>query len=521
MINNETSPQRRLLNRRSVLGLGGAVAAGGLASACQVTTSPSGGSSAQDPNAFKVTFPPAKGKLPTDKTTFRVMLSGGGPDGAFEQVFTAFHAVHDNITVDNPQNTWDTLNEAVTLGVRNGSAPDLFSKPTTVPMQVAVKDGWAAPLEDVIPEFDTWKAGFPDTAFIPGVHVFNNKTYAWTYTSNYSQYGYYVFYNKDLMAKVDHDPSAEPFTWKSLRDVAAKITAQGKGEEFGLMVSGARLGAIALALAQRAGLAGGAMNFTTGEYQYTDPLLKGAIELLLAMKSDGSIIPGTLNLSHDLAISRMALGKTGIQFDGSWNISKWKKDNPDFNYAVAMPPTGDDKVFHHVSFLEGTAAPIVVYAKSKQQPIAGELLSYIGSVDGQVAMTALSDGALVSEMPEANKRAASEVKLPEPVKAYRELSQKLLVKQPVPQFVNPDIGQVILEVKAVKPNLSQIVQGVFTGQVKDIDKALKTLQDDTNKSLDEAFAAARKKGVKASREDYVFSNWDPEKDYTATDYKKR
>lgn len=509
------------LTRRRILGVGASLAAAAVATGCQVqTTSDTPGPSAAGANQFEIKFPPDV-DLPSEKTTFRVMLSGGGPDGVFHQIFEALHNEHSNITIDNPQNTWDTLNEAVTLGVRNGSAPDMFSKPTTVPMQVAVNGGWAMPLEDVVPDFETWKSQFPDTAFIPGVHVFNGKTYAWTYTSNYSQYGYYIYYDKALMAKAGVDPTSQPMTWDDVRTVAKKITDEGKGEAYGLMASGGRLGSIAMALAERAGLAGGAMNFKTGEYQYAAPLVKEAIELLLAMKSDGSIIPGMISLSHDLAISRMAEGKTGMQFEGAWVIPKWKKDNPKFDYGVAMPPTGNDKVFHHASFAEGTAAPIVVYAKTKHAKVAGALLSYMGSVDGQVAFTVLSDGRLLSEMPEANEKAAKAVDLPEAVANYRQLAVKLLVRQPMPEFVNPDIGQVTLQRKAITPNINDIVQGAFTGQVKNLDQALQKLQDASNKDLDQAIAAAKKKGVKVSREDFVFPNWDPEKDYTADDYKQR
>ena len=130
------SPTPMGVSRRGLLGLGGALAAGTLLGGCQIQTTedpPAGGAN----DDFEITFPEARADLPSDDVSFRTMLAGGGPTGAFDVIFKAFQKAHPNITIDNPQTTWDTLNEAVTLGVRNGSAPDLFSKPTTVPMQVA------------------------------------------------------------------------------------------------------------------------------------------------------------------------------------------------------------------------------------------------------------------------------------------------------------------------------------------------------------------------------------------------
>ncbi len=514
---DRTPDGSRPLSRRQALVLGGAAALAVGAAGCEVQTTsdpPTGGG-----DGTEIEFPQPKAELPTEAVTFRTMVADGS--NVLPPIFTAFSKKFPNITVDCPQTTWDSIGEAVTLGVRNGTAPDLFSKPLKVPMQIAVANGWCAPLEEVVPDFAQWKAAYPETAFIPGHHVFDGKTYGWTTTSNYSQYGCYVFYEKSLLEKAEHDPAAEPFTWQTLRSVAKKITDQGDGDVYGLMISSKRLGQVALGLAERAGLAGGELNLRTGEYQQTHPLLKAAIELLLAIKDDGSIIPGYLSLSQDLEISRHSEGRTGLELQGSWCISKWKKDNPDFNYSVAMPPTGDDRVFHHASFAEGTAAPYIIYAKSQHRTIAGELFSYLGSVDGQAAMTVLSEGALVSEMPEANQKATQLTEFPPAVTSYRKLFGELLVQQPLPAFVNPEVGRVTMEVKPVVPALDDIVEGIFTGQVTDIDKALQELQDKSNRGLDEAIAAAVKKGAKVSREDYTFGNWDPEQDYTSADYDQR
>jgi len=60
---------------------------------------------------------------------------------------------------------------------------------------------------------------------------------------------------------------------------------------------------------------------------------------------------------------------------------------------------------------------------------------------------------------------------------------------------------------------------LMSGQLTDVKKQFKDLADRANKELDRAIKAAQDKGAKVSRDDYVFKNWDPTKDYTEADYK--
>ncbi len=56
-------------------------------------------------------------------------------------------------------------------------------------------------------------------------------------------------------------------------------------------------------------------------------------------------------------------------------------------------------------------------------------------------------------------------------------------------------------------------------QIRDIKAALKDVQDREEKELERAIKGVQGKGVKVSRDDWKFPNWDPTKDYTDADYK--
>lgn len=514
--------QQAPISRRHLLGLTSGLGLAAALTGCQVQTKsdpePNTGASA---DAGKIKFQDPKAELPTKEVTYRAMMSGGIKAPFFEAVWKAFEQAHDNVTMQLDATNWKRINEVIPLGIRNKTAPDMFQMPNNVPVQVAVNEGWLAPLDDIIPDFDEWKGQFPDTAFIPGVHVFNDKTYSWTFTSSRSQYGHLLYFDSALMAAADHDPVQDRMTWDSLREVTKKITKAGKGKNYGLVIGGEKLGSVALNLAELAGLPGGDMNFTTGEYNYTDPLVQEAIELLLAIKADGSMFPGFLSLTQADADAQFPQGNVGITFDGAWNVSNWMTEAADFDYGVAMPPTPNNKEVHHVGFEEGTAAPLFAYKDSPLLGVTGELFRYMGSVEGQAMMVKLTNGIFTSEIEEANEQAKGSSLVSGHAKEAGEIMSKLRVTQPLPQVGNPDVAKVILEQKAVKPSFADVVEGIFSGQVKDTAKSLKDLRDRSDKSLDDAIAAAKKKGAQVSREDWVFPNWDREKDYTLDDYSAR
>jgi multiple sugar transport system substrate-binding protein len=89
---------------------------------------------------------------------------------------------------------------------------------------------------------------------------------------------------------------------------------------------------------------------------------------------------------------------------------------------------------------------------------------------------------------------------------------------PSPLIRNGDVAKVALELTAVTPNFNEVIQGLMAGQLTDVKKQFQDLADRSNAELDRAIKAAQDKGAQISRDDYVFSNWDPMQDYTQADY---
>lgn len=513
-------------SRRQLLALaGGMTLAGGLAG-CGIVTGSGGSGGAKAP---EIKLPKSTAKLPSGKVTFGWMDSGNLKSLFEKPLFSAYHKAHPNINFNYQGVPWDTINKTVPLASRNGTLPDVFQVPQNVPEQVAINEGWAVPIDDLVPNFTALKAQYPSKAFLPGVEVFNGRTYTFT-TAASNGYGNTLLFDREYMKQAGYDPVKERLTWTTFRNACKKITTRGHGQYYGLMISSDKLGGLAGALATLATGWNG-MDWKTGQYTYDSPELKAAFDLLLAIKGDGSFFPGFLDQDGYKAAAQMPQRAGGMLFDGPWSVVNWETGAlpgstepapaaPHYGFGVAMPPYGDDRKWHAVGNQDIGTDHHFLSAKSADKEIAGELFAYMMSLDGQTRMVEYSKGTLQSMLPEANHRAKGKGGQTAADAAVLDVANQLQRITPVPQVRNADVVQVILEQKAVKPNMMDIGQGIFSGQITDIRGALRKFNDDSEKSLDDAITAAKAKGAKVSRDDWAFPNWDPSKDYTQADYAK-
>ncbi|MGH2562350.1 MAG: extracellular solute-binding protein, partial [Thermomicrobiales bacterium] len=125
----------RRLSRRALLGGAAGVTLG-------ATLAGPGRVARAAPLAQEITIPDSGATLPDDDVTLRWMDSGD-LKALFEQpVFAAYQEAHPNITIQYDGVPWDVIGETVPLGIRNGSAPDVFAMPLNIPTAQAVAEEW-------------------------------------------------------------------------------------------------------------------------------------------------------------------------------------------------------------------------------------------------------------------------------------------------------------------------------------------------------------------------------------------
>jgi multiple sugar transport system substrate-binding protein len=83
---------------------------------------------------------------------------------------------------------------------------------------------------------------------------------------------------------------------------------------------------------------------------------------------------------------------------------------------------------------------------------------------------------------------------------------------------NPVVSQVNAKMADIHPNLGEIVQGVFSGDVSDYRAALKTFNDQVTAERDKAIEAVTAAGGEVSIDDWIFDGWAAGEDFTADKY---
>lgn len=511
MTNRHTDPHLPLVSRRAALGASAGLAA--LLAGCTDTSGSTSGQGGTQAGSKPGSFDIPNNSIPKAQTSIRWMDSGDQKAKFWEPFFKAYHGVHDNATVAYKGTNWNTIQQSITLGLQNGTAPDVFQLPSNITSGQAVEQGWLAAFDDLVPDFKNLMSSFPPGTIANGVNSFDGKTYTLSPSSS-QRMPYLSLANSALVADTGTDLS-NPISWDDFRTMLKKATKNGKGKFYGIIAGLSQNGQLSAPVGVMAKLAGspgdgGGFNWKTGKYNFTDDRVAEAIELFLAIKSDGSFFPGSVSLDAPGARGRFPQGVAAVILQGPWNIRPWLDENPSLELSVGLLPMKDPSQSHMVGFGPGGSNPYAISAKSPADThkVVGDIFHYVMSKKGQMNW-AERDG--VGDPAYPGMQGAAKIG-PEEQAAQR-LANDMMVVTPEPAVRNPDVATVYKNLKQVTPGFSATCVGLFTGQIKGVKSALKELSDASEKALDNAIDAANKQGAKVSRDDWVFPDWNPDQPY--------
>lgn len=513
------------MSRREFLRAASMVAAGGVLMACAPTAvAPAASGPTATPAPFvngDMRVVPSGVSLPTGEVTFRWLDSGDTKAVFWKQYFAKYQEAYPNITVQYDGLPWNEIGKIVPLGVQNGNLHDVFSIPQGITSAQAYAEGWLTAYDDVMPDLAQVKAGYPAGSFVEGINVFGGKTYCLPHSTS-KRTGTMLLYNQDYLQEAGYDPSTTQMTWDDYRAAAKKVTENGKGQYYGVIIGGNQLnrwGDVVRNLASFAGAPTVAntlddMNLLTGEYNFTRPEYIAAMELLLAMNSDGSFFPGYLSINAPQARAQIAQGAAGMILQGLWCLPQWKVENPEFNWNTAHTPVADPANIMPLHVGIPVTNEMWLYAGTELATVAADIVHYWVSLEGQYAwnkVAGVSDpGYLVAAMETASSD-------PRELRAL-EVQNGMYRVGPSPLIRNLDVAMVNQELTAITPNFNEVIQGLMAGQLTDVKAQFQDLADRASAELDRAIKAAQEKGAQVSRDDYVFANWEPLQDFTEADY---
>ncbi|MFV0359006.1 ABC transporter substrate-binding protein [Tropicimonas sp.] len=479
--------------------------------------------------AQSLAFGAASGELPPADGPVR-WLDSGDTKGVFLKRALAEYGQARGVDVVYDGLPWNEIATVLPLGIRNGSAPDTFCLPNGMEPSVALAEGWIQPIEEHIPDFETWRQAFPDGAFVEGINVFGGKTYGFPFSSE-RRFNNALLFDRKMMdeAGYGHIGADRALTFDEMRDAARKITENAGGRAFGFIIGGNQLGRwgnTATMLAQRGGATVGSngllegMDMMTGEFVYGGDEYVAGVELLLALRDDGSVFPGVLTINAPQAREFITQGAAGMIVQGPWNIPIWEANAPHFDFGVSPGPAPDESGLGNsvwVLQLPNTGNMMWLNAAARNAAYVGDFFHWLGSLDGQVAYANVASCADPAIFPETVKL----VDLSARAVAMLEMAGKYVRIAPNPFVRNPDLAAVAAAYVDPTPNLAQAVQGLFAGQLSDVRGTLGKVADARNKALDDAIAKARAGGANVSRDDFAFQGvWTPAADFGPADYAK-
>lgn len=483
------------LSRRRLLGAAAPLSAAGLLAAC------TGGGQSADENA------------PTRDGTLQWWDQFRPLTGLFEnEMFAPFMEEHADITVERRQLDAADLGEALQVARRSGQMPDVHSSAGLGATPAAlIGQGWFQPIGDLVDI-----GSLPISAEIyDGVHRFGGDLYTVPMFSG-RIHDATPWVNTQLAEQAGLDPEASPATWDEFRQAAKQITDSTDASGFVLPQKDAQfLNGFVSWIAQSAG-APGAIDWTTGEYQFATQPFLDAIEYLKSFQDDGIMHPSSPSMGPRDARARWAAGEIGIYMWGSWIIGGLTVDEPESveRGIAAWSIPRQDSTRHMITRGPG-AGQFWVNADSAYAQEAAELLAVMSSEEFQAKLAGAMDQppALLESVEDADVHPAY-------ARMVEHFTQDVRIA-PVPESGNPATWRVVAEMTDIHPNVGEIAQSYLSGASDDLQGELTAYYDSMNVERDRAIEAIAAEGEDVGAGDWVFSNWDRETDYTADDYESR
>lgn len=435
---------------------------------------------------------------------------GGAWGDFFEQEAQLFQKQYPWITVDvTHYPDQKAYRETLALAFQSENAPDTFLRRHT--FQQVYENKWAQPLVPWITL--EWLAKFPEGSFVETKNVWNGEIYTFPHTAN--KFDRVLYINEDMFREAGLvDQSGEiktPQTWDDLRYMAMQITTSGKGQYYGvgIGIKDPRVMSWWFDLANLAGAAGTyEIDYRTASYNFgTEPAFSQIVELLLGMKSDGSVYPNEGSLDDSNMYSFFGQGKYAMFISGSYAANNLKRDFPDFeNYRIVSLPYQGSVRKGGLPYAIGSGGQFYISAQAKHPDEAWLWLDWISSRGFATRMVA--NGLDFSVYTDLNTHEI--ITDSKKWQAYEAITQ-YLVLLPSPLVRNPQTA--LVTPVTVVPDVGDVLVGIYTGQIKDAKQALEDLDAQKQAAFENAIMEAQAKGAKVSIQDYRFPDWDPMKDY--------
>jgi multiple sugar transport system substrate-binding protein len=387
--------------------------------------------------------------------------------------------------------------------------PDVFSVTFPGnPEPSMFKEGWFAPLAINVSDLPDYVR---NTLF-EGFTLFNGEVYSFPTLNNLNHVAPVWYFKKPV---ADAGYSAMPQTYREFRALAKKITEQSKGSVYGIILPIAFIDRMNNTITDMVYAAGGPGNidWKTGDYQFDSPWYFDVFEFLTGLKDDGSVHPISVNLDMRQARERWAVGEAAILFDGSWNAGMLLSNFPGVldQVAVAEPIRKDPRTPYTI-YRGPPRGTYFISSKSKYISEATEIIKQFTSDDYYINVANRMD------QPPLKLSRVKDAKVHPVFIDVVDMFQRTMAYEPTPMIKNPASAEVFVEMRPIHPNPAEILQGYYSGAIKDWKSELRKYNVAMTNERVRAIKKIQDQGHKVSIDDWKFSNWVYGMNYTTDKY---
>lgn len=440
---------------------------------------------------------------------------------AIDDIIATFQTEHPNITINRTVNNVDNNNYAnlFQLAIRGDTVPDVFMMPQDVTIQEQVANGWLADLSQ-FNGFADFKSSYPnpDINFLEGTNTISSMTYSAPFTSPNNAMWIQMWVNTKVFQDAGlADSNGEPIlpvTAEEFLDTARTITEQGNGNVYGYgFAAQSNNYHWPLWMAQLSGAPGGqnGLDHRTGEYTLSkNPAYRQVIDVINTLRDEELILPESGSLDDESLRFLFSQNTFGLYLNGDWIVNSLKDVAPDFqDYTVTAVPLFGTTTPQSYFYAKPGGQSFAVSATSKQAEAAWEWFKFLHSAEAGILWVKGGNGLSVhptSNNPEYIENPA--------LAKLATLGPDMTRFGPDPSLRNAAFGEV--KITNPEPGEREIMQGIYTGQITDIDAALEDLDTRWTAAREQAIADAQAAGADVRLEDWIFADWDITEDYLTT-----
>lgn len=404
-------------------------------------------------------------------------------------------------------------NEATQLLFKGGTPPDIFWK-YSLSMPEMLDLEMIQPYPEDAQNYIM--NAYPKAMFLEGINTWEGKLYGfWPVGSKTATRVLYI--NNALLEKAGVEP---PTTWSEFREVSKKLAEAGAGQSYGLILGGkspwdytALVGVLAMSAGRMGGVSENVcLDWTQARMTIGDDYFASALQLCLDMQEDGSLFPGFSTISHTEARAGLANGWAGMYVGGWWDAGNYNTQFPELDYSIVPPPVYDGG---KMGYNHGSTFIDRVYV-SKEAENLDAISKFLIFKFGPAYQRGWARNGWFTALPEANE--PDNIADPKVQTIFKISEDIRTVPEPISR--NVEQAKVTAERKALHPNWGELLGGAFAGELSADEYRVQAKQyaDDWRAELERAINELRGRGVEVSLDDWIYPNWDPDKDYTADMY---